>query len=274
MGIRKYKPTSPGRRFQSGFDYSEVTAKEPHAPLTKPANKSGGRNSQGRITVWHRGGGAKRSYRVIDFKRDKAGVPARVATIEYDPNRSARIALLNYADGEKRYIIAPAGLGVGDTVVSGAGVDVKTGNAMPLRDIPLGTFIHNIELRPGQGAKMARSAGAQVQLIAKEEKYSQLKLSSGEVRFVPTGCMATIGQVSNVDHENISFGKAGRKRWLGRRSTVRGVVMNPVDHPLGGGEGRSSGGRPPCSPWGKPEGVKTRKNKRTDRFIIRKRREK
>jgi len=274
MGIRKYKPTSPGRRFQSGFDYSEVTAKEPHGPLTKPAKKSGGRNSLGRVTAWHRGGGSKQTYRVIDFKRDKAGVPARVATIEYDPNRSARIALLHYADGEKRYIVAPVGLGVGDTVVSGRGVEVKTGNAMPLRDIPLGTFIHNIELRPGQGAKMARSAGAQVQLIAREEKYSQLKLSSGEVRFVPTDCMATIGQVGNADHENISFGKAGRKRWLGRKSIVRGVAMNPVDHPLGGGEGRSSGGRPPCSPWGKPEGVRTRKNKRTDRFIIRSRREK
>lgn len=274
MAIRKYKPTSPGRRFQSGFDFSELTTEKPHAPLVKPLKKTGGRNSKGRVTAWHRGGGAKRAYRLIDFKRDKSGVPARVATVEYDPNRSARIALLNYLDGEKRYILAPAGLGVGDTVVSGEGSDVKVGNAMPLRDIPLGTFIHNIELRPGGGAKMARSAGSQAQLIAKEEQYSHVKLSSGETRLVPTACMATIGQVSNVEHENITFGKAGRKRWLGRRSLVRGVAMNPVDHPLGGGEGRSSGGRPACSPWGKPEGVRTRKNKRTDKFIIRRRKTK
>jgi large subunit ribosomal protein L2 len=274
MGIRKYKPTSPGRRAQSGFDFSEVTTDKPYMPLVKPLKKSSGRNSRGRITVWQRGGGAKRAYRVIDFKRDKHGVPARVATVEYDPNRSARIALLNYADGEKRYIIAPAGLKVGDRVVSGESVDVKAGNAMPLRDIPLGTFIHNIELRPRGGAKMARSAGTQAQLIAKEGKYSHVKLSSGEVRLVPTLCMATIGQVGNVEHENISYGKAGRKRWLGKRPNVRGVGMNPVDHPLGGGEGRSSGGRPPCSPWGKPEGVRTRKNKRTDKFIVRSRRKK
>lgn len=274
MGIRKYKPTSPGRRFQSGFDFSEVTTDQPHAPLVKPPKRTGGRNVNGRITTWHRGGGAKRAYRVIDFRRDKFGVPARVATVEYDPNRSARIALLNYVDGEKRYIIAPVGLKVGDEVVSGRDVEIKAGNAMPLSDIPLGTFVHNIELRPGGGAKLARSAGTQAQLIAKEENYSHVKLSSGEVRLVPTGCMATIGQVGNLDHENVSFGKAGRRRWLGRKSKVRGVVMNPVDHPLGGGEGRSSGGRPPCSPWGKPEGVRTRKNKRTDKFIVRNRRSK
>jgi large subunit ribosomal protein L2 len=274
MGIRKYKPTSPGRRFQSGFDFKEITTDKPYAPLLRPLKRSGGRGAGGNITVWHRGGGAKRAYRVIDFKREKSGVPARVATVEYDPNRSARIALLNYVDGEKRYIIAPAGLSVGDEVLSGAAAEIKAGNAMPLSVIPLGTFIHNIELRPGGGAKMARSAGTQAQLVAREEKYSQVKLASGEVRKVPTRCMATIGQVGNVEHENISLGKAGRRRWAGRRSIVRGVVMNPVDHPLGGGEGRSSGGRPPCSPWGKPEGVRTRKNKRTDKFIIRRRKKK
>jgi large subunit ribosomal protein L2 len=274
MGIRNYKPTSPGRRFQTGFDFKEVTAKKPEKSLTKSLKKTGGRNSTGRVTSWHRGGGTKRSYRQIDFRRDKFGVPAKVATIEYDPNRSARIALLHYLDGEKRYILAPVGLQAGDMVVSGEGVEVKSGNAMPIRDIPLGTIIHNIELKPGGGAKMARSAGTQAQLLAKEEKYSHLKLSSGEVRLVPTLCMATIGQVGNADHENVSIGKAGRKRWQGRRPIVRGVVMNPVDHPLGGGEGRSSGGRPPCSPWGKPEGVKTRKNKRTDKFIVRRRKSK
>ena len=274
MGIRIYKPTSPGRRRQSGFDFREVTADTPHKPLLKPIKKTGGRNSTGRITVWHRGGGAKRAYRVIDFKRDKMGVPAKVATIEYDPNRSARIALLHYLDGEKRYILAPVGLGVGDMVVAGSEVEIKPGNAMPLRSIPLGTFIHNVELRPGGGAKVARSAGAQVQLVAKEDKYSHVKLSSGEVRLIPTACMATIGQVGNVEYENVRYGKAGRKRWLGRRPIVRGVAMNPVDHPLGGGEGKSSGGRPPCSPWGKPEGVRTRKNKRTDKFIVRRRKSK
>jgi large subunit ribosomal protein L2 len=274
MGIRKYKPTSPGRRFQTGSDFQEITTDKPHAPLLRPLKKSGGRGNTGRITVWHRGGGTKRTYRIIDFKRDKFGVPAKVATIEYDPNRSSRIALLNYRDGEKRYIIAPAGLKVGDEVVSGEGAEIKAGNAMPIKDIPLGTFIHNVELRPGGGAKIARSAGIQVQLVAKEGQYSQLRLASGEVRKIPLGCMATIGQVGNVEHENISLGKAGRKRWLGRRPTVRGVAMNPVDHPLGGGEGKSSGGRPPCSPWGKPEGVRTRKNKKTDKFIVRRRKRK
>lgn len=274
MGIRVYKPTSPGRRGQTGFDFSEITTTKPYAPLVKPLKKTGGRNSRGRITAWQRGGGAKRSYRVIDFKRDKYDVPAVVETIEYDPNRSARIALLKYKDGERRYMIAPVGLTVGDEVVSGESVDIKVGNALPIKSIPLGTFIHNIELRPKGGAKMARSAGATAQLVAKEGKYAHIKLNSGEVRLVPTNCCATIGQVGNVEHENINWGKAGRTRHMGKRPNVRGVVMNPIDHPLGGGEGRSSGGRPPCSPWGKPEGVRTRKNKRTDKFIVRRRKKK
>jgi large subunit ribosomal protein L2 len=274
MGIRVYKPTSPGRRGQTGFDFSEITTDKPYAPLVKPLKKTGGRNSRGRITVWQRGGGAKRSYRIIDFKRDKADVPAVVETIEYDPNRSARIALVKYRDGERRYILAPVGLKVGDEIVSGEQVDIKTGNALPIKSIPLGTFIHNIELRPKGGAKIARSAGATAQLVAKEAKYAHIKLGSGEVRLVPTVCMATVGQVGNVEHENLNWGKAGRTRHLGRRPNVRGVVMNPIDHPLGGGEGRSSGGRPACSPWGKPEGVRTRKNKRTDKFIVRRRKKK
>lgn len=255
----------------SGFDFSEVTTDKPHKPLLAPLKKSGGRNNAGRITVRFRGGGCKRTYRMIDFKRDKVGVPAVVETIEYDPNRSARIALLKYRDGERRYILAPVGLGVNDEIVSGSGVDIKVGNALPLSEIPLGTFIHNIELRPRGGAKMVRSAGAAAQLVAKEGKYAQIKLMSGEVRVVPAVCGATIGQVGNIEHENITYGKAGRMRWKGRRPRVRGVAMNPVDHPLGGGEGKSSGGRPPCSPTGKPEGVRTRSNKRTDKFIIRKR---
>lgn len=271
MGIRKYNPTSPGRRFQSALDYAEITAEKPYEPLTVPLKKTGGRNALGRVTAWQRGGGNKRLYRIIDFKRDKKGIPAVVETIEYDPNRTAHIALLKYRDGERRYITAPVGLKVGDEVISGSGVDVKVGNAMPLSEIPLGTFIHNVELRPGQGAKLARSAGVSVQLVAKEGDYAQVKLASGEVRLVPLNCMATIGQVGNTDHENISYGKAGRRRWLGIRPHVRGVAMNPIDHPLGGGEGRSSGGRPACSPWGKPEGVKTRRNKQTDRFIVKKR---
>jgi large subunit ribosomal protein L2 len=274
MGIRNYKPTSPGRRFMSASDYAEITTDKPEGSLLKPLKKTGGRNSRGKVTAYHRGGGNKRRYREIDFKRNKPGVPANVATIEYDPNRTSHIALLHYLDGEKRYIIAPVGLKVGDQVVSGPGADIKTGNALPLSDIPLGTVLHNLELRPGGGAKIARSAGASVQLVAKEEKFCHIKLNSGEVRLVPTQCMATIGQVGNTEKENINLGKAGRKRWLGRRPIVRGVVMNPVDHPLGGGEGRSSGGRPPCSPWGKPEGVKTRNNKRTDKFIVRRRKKK
>ena len=274
MATRKYNPTSPGRRFQTVSDFAEITAEKPEKSLTKALKKTGGRNNRGRITMRHRGGGSRRGYREIDFRRNKFDIPAKVASIEYDPNRSSRIALLHYLDGEKRYILWPVGLAVGDKVVSGEAVEIQVGNAMPLRSIPLGTFIHNIEIRPGGGMKLVRSAGAQAQLVAKEDKYSHVKLGSGEVRLIPTGCMATVGQVGNVEHENISLGKAGRKRWLGRRSKVRGVAMNPVDHPLGGGEGRSSGGRPPCSPWGKPEGVRTRKNKRTDKFIVRRRKKK
>ncbi len=271
MGIRIYKPTSPGRRFMSVADFSDITTDEPYYPLCEPLKKTGGRNNFGRVTAWHRGGGNKRLYRKIDFKRDKIGIPATVETIEYDPNRTARIALLKYADGERRYIIAPHGLQVGETLMSGPDAEIKVGNALPLKNMPLGTFIHNIELRPGEGAKLVRSAGAQAQLVAKDERYAQIKMPSGEVRLIPINCMATIGQVSNVDHENINYGKAGRRRWLGRRPVVRGVAMNPVDHPLGGGEGRSSGGRPACTPWGKPEGVKTRKNRRTDKYIIKRR---
>jgi large subunit ribosomal protein L2 len=271
MGIKKYNPTSPGRRFRTVVDYSEVTATEPQKSLVRPLRKTGGRNNSGCVTAWQRGGGNRRKYRVIDFKRDKFGVPAVIDTIEYDPNRSAKIALLKYKDGEKRYIILPAGMNVGEEVVSGKGAEIKTGNALPLSDIPLGTFIHNVELRPGQGAKMVRSAGSQAQLIAKDENYVQVKMASGEVRLVPAKCMATIGQVSNPDHENISLGKAGRNRWVGKRPHVRGVAMNPIDHPLGGGEGRSSGGRPPCTPWGVPEGIKTRNSKRTDMYIVKRR---
>jgi large subunit ribosomal protein L2 len=271
MGIKKYKPTSPGKRFRTVMDFAEVTASEPLKSLVRPLNKTGGRNNRGRVTMWQRGGGNSRKYRLIDFKRDKAGVPAVVSSIEYDPNRSSRIALLNYKDGEKRYIILPAGLNVGDEIVSGKGAEIKVGNALPLSEMPLGSFIHNIELHPGQGAKMVRSAGTSAQLIAKEEKYVQVKLSSGEVRRVAADCMATVGQVGNSEHENLSSGKAGRSRWLGKRPHVRGVVMNPVDHPLGGGEGRSSGGRPPCTPWGVPEGIKTRNSKRTNMYIVKRR---
>ncbi len=271
MGIKKYKPTSPGRRFQTGSDFSEITKSEPHKPLLKPLKKTGGRMRTGAISVWWRGGGPRRAYRAIDFLREKAKIPAVVESIEYDPNRTSRIALLKYADGERRYILAPEGLKTGDTVSSGPEADIKPGNALPLSSIPLGTVVHNVELRPGGGAKLARSAGSGIQLVAKDGGYAQLKLSSGEVRMVPAGCMATVGQVGNLGHENISWGKAGRSRLRGRRPHVRGVAMNPIDHPLGGGEGRSSGGRPPCSPWGKPEGVKTRKNKLTDKYIVRRR---
>ncbi len=271
MGIRRYNPTSPGRRSQTVSDFSDITAKGPHKPLLVPLKRSGGRNNNGRISVWKRGGGTKKHYRIIDFKRNKEGIPAKVASIEYDPNRTARIALLKYTDGEKRYIISPIGLKIDDKVVSGSDAEIKTGNALPLKDIPLGTVIHNIELRPGQGGKLVRSAGAQARLVAKDNKYAHVKLTSGEVRLIPVFCMATIGQVSNAEHENISLGKAGRKRWFGRRPSVRGVAMNPVDHPLGGGEGKSSGGRPPCTPWGRPEGIKTRKNKITDKYIVTKR---
>lgn len=271
MGIRKYKPTSPGRRFQSASDYKDVTSHVPFEALTMPLKKSGGRNNTGRVTVWQKGGGNKRQYRIIDFNRNKIGVPAVVETIEYDPNRSARIALLKYKDGEHRYILAPVGLNVGDTVLSGPEAEITPGNTLLIKDIPLGTTIHNIEVKAGQGARLVRSAGAAAQIVARDAKYAQVKMPSGEVRLIMTTCMATIGQVSNVEHENISYGKAGRKRYLGIRPHVRGVAMNPIDHPLGGGEGKSSGGRPPCSPWGKPEGVKTRHNKRTNKFIVKKR---
>ncbi len=272
MGIRKYKPTSAGRRFQSASDYKDVTAKKPYEPLTTELRKTGGRNSDGRVTAWHRGGGNKRQYRIIDFKRDKKDIPAVVKSIEYDPNRSARIALLKYNDGEHRYIIAPMKLNVGDTVISGSGSEIKPGNALEIGDIPLGTMIHNIELTPGGGAKLVRSAGSSSQIVAKEGGYAHIKMPSGEVRLVSVKCMATIGQISNIEHENISLGKAGKNRYRGKRPHVRGVAMNPVDHPLGGGEGKSSGGRPACTPWGKPEGIKTRKNPKTDQYIIRRRR--
>ena len=271
MGIRKFKPTSPGTRFRTGSDFEELTTDRPYKPLVRPIKRTGGRNSKGRITAWQKGGGHKRAYRIIDFKRNKINIPCTVETIEYDPNRTARIALLKYADGERRYILAPLGVKVGEKIVSGPDSEIKTGNALPVKNIPLGTIIHNIELRPGQGGKLARSAGTYAQLVAKEGKLCQLKLGSSEVRNIPSDCMATIGQLSNPEHENISIGKAGRNRWLGKRPNVRGVVMNPVDHPLGGGEGKSSGGRPPVSPWNLPEGRKTRKNKKTDRFIVRRR---
>jgi large subunit ribosomal protein L2 len=274
MGVRKFKPTSAGTRFRSGSDFSEITETKPYKPLLRPIKKSGGRSSSGRVSVWQKGGGHKRTYRIIDFKRNKTGIPCTVETVEYDPNRTSRISLLKYADGERRYIIAPLGIKVGDTLSSGPDAEIKTGNSLPVRNIPLGTIIHNIELRPGQGGKIARSAGSYAQLVAKDEKLCQLKLSSSEVRFVPSGCMATIGQVGNSEWENISVGKAGRSRWLGKRPHVRGVAMNPVDHPLGGGEGKSSGGRPPVSPWSKPEGKKTRKNRFSDRFIVRRRKNK
>ena len=271
MAIRKLKPTSPGRRFQTIQVYDEITTSRPYRPLTLPLKKSGGRNSHGEITVWWRGGGHKRAYRVIDFKRDKPGVPAKVATIEYDPNRSARIALLSYADGEKRYILQPLGLKVGDTIVSGEHVDILPGNALPLKSIPLGTQVHNVEMRPGKGGQIARGAGASVQVVAKEGKYVTVKLPSGETRLLFPRCYATVGQVGNVDHGHVSLGKAGRSRWLGRRPHVRGVAMNPVDHPLGGGEGHAAGGRHPVSPWGQPaKGFKTRRKKPSDRFILQK----
>jgi large subunit ribosomal protein L2 len=237
-----------------------------------PIKRKGGRNNRGRITVRHRGGGHKRIYRIIDFKRDKFGIPAKVASVEYDPNRSARIALLNYADGEKRYVLCPVGLAVGDIVIAGPGSDIRAGNAMPLKEIPLGTEVHNVELIPGKGGQMARSAGTFVQLVAKESGYAHLKLPSGEVRLARLECLATIGQVGNVDHENVTGGKAGRSRWLGRRPRVRGVAMNPIDHPMGGGEGKSSGGRHPCSPWGWPtKGYRTRRRKDTNKYIVRRR---
>ena len=274
MALKKYKPTSPGRRFMSVSAFDEVTKTEPERSLTEPLKKTGGRNANGRITTRHQGGGHKRRYRTIDFKRVKDGVPAKVAAIEYDPNRSARIALLHYADGAKSYILAPARIRVGSTVESGPTADIKPGNALPLENIPTGTMVHNVELKPGQGGKMARSAGSSVQLVAKDAGYAVLRVPSGEMRRVLLTCRATVGQVGNTDHENRSIGKAGRSRWLGKRPAVRGSAMNPVDHPHGGGEGKSKGGRHPVTPWGVPTlGKRTRrKRKESDKLIVRGRR--
>jgi large subunit ribosomal protein L2 len=269
MAMKKYRPTTPTRRFTSVVSRDEITKQTPEKSLVEGKKRTGGRNSLGLISSRFRGGGSKKAYRIIDFKRDKTGVAAKVAAIEYDPNRSARIALLNYADGEKRYIVAPVGLQVGQTLRSGADADILVGNALPLKNIPAGTVVHNIELRPGKGAQMARSAGAQAQLVSKEGTLALLKLPSGEIRRVLVDCMATIGQVGNVEHENESHGKAGKTRWLGKRPHNRGVTMNPVDHPHGGGEGKTSGGRHPVTPWGQPtRGYKTRNNKRTDKWIV------
>jgi large subunit ribosomal protein L2 len=272
MPIRKYKPTSPGRRQMTVQTYDEITTSEPYRPLTETLKKSGGRNNTGEITMWWRGGGHKRLYRIIDFKRDKQDIPGTVSTIEYDPNRSARIALVTYADGDKRYILQPNGLKVGDAIIASDKADILPGNALPLKNIPQGTMIHNVELKPGRGGQMARSAGAAVQVVAKEGMYVSVKMPSGEIRKVHQDCMATVGQVGNLDHENVSIGKAGRSRWLGKRPHVRGVAMNPVDHPLGGGEGKTSGGRHPVTPWGVPtKGYKTRTRKPSDKFIVQRR---
>lgn len=273
MAIKKFRPTSPGRRFMTVSAFDEVTKTEPERSLLAPLKSKGGRNSFGRITIRHRGGGHKRQYRIIDFRRNKDGIPAKVVGIEYDPNRSANIALLNYADGEKTYILAPAGLKVGSTVLSGEKADIFPGNAMPIRYIPVGTLIHNIELKPGKGGQLVRSAGTSAQLMAKEGAYAHIRMPSNEVRLIHVECRATIGQVGNIDHENISIGKAGRSRWLGIRPTVRGSVMNPVDHPHGGGEGRSPIGRKaPVTPWGKPTlGARTRRKKQSDKYIVRRR---
>ncbi len=273
MPVRIYKPTSPGRRKMSVSDFSDVTRSEPEKKLLEGRrSRSGGRNVYGRVTSWHRGGGHKRRYRKVDFRREKTGVAAVVASIEYDPNRSARIALLHYRDGEKRYILAPLGLRVGDEIQSGPQVEIRPGNALPLANIPLGSVIHAVELKPGKGAQLVRSAGVGAQLMAREGAYATLRMPSGENRMVHVRCMATIGQVGNLDHENQRLGKAGRARWLGKRPNVRGVAMNPVDHPMGGGEGKSSGGRHPCTPWGKPtKGHKTRRNHGSDRYIVKRR---
>jgi len=275
MGIRQFKPTSAGRRFFGVSDFSDITTDVPERSLLEAQSSTGGRNHYGRITSRFRGGGHKQRYRVIDFRRDKIGVPAKVAQIEYDPNRTARIALLFYADGEKRYILAPDGLKQGDTVLSSKNADIRPGNCMPVGEIPAGTMIHNVEMKKGRGGQLVRSAGGAAQLMAKDGDYAQVKLPSGEVRKVHVTCRATVGQVSNLEHQNISLGKAGRSRWLGRRPHNRGVTMNPVDHPMGGGEGRTSGGRHPCSPWGQlSKGLKTRNNKRTDGMIVKHRRAK
>jgi large subunit ribosomal protein L2 len=271
MGIREYKPTSSGRRFMSVLTFEEITKKEPEKSLLSPLKKTGGRNNLGRISTRHIGGGHKRRYRIIDFKRDKFDIPGKVYGIEYDPNRSANLALIHYVDGEKRYILAPLGIKVGDIIVSSkkSDTEIKEGNALPLKFIPVGTFVHNVEMKSGKGGQIARSAGNYAQLVAKEGNYGHIRMPSGEVRLINLSCMATVGQVGNLDHENITVGKAGKPRWLGIRPTVRGTAMNPVDHPLGGGEGRSKGGRHPCSPWGQlSKGLKTRRNKRTDKFIV------
>lgn len=272
MAIKVYKPTSPSRRSQTGLTFDEITSTEPEKSLLRSLKRTGGRNNRGRITSRHIGGRHKRKYRLIDFRREKMDIPAKVASIEYDPNRSARIALLHYSDGEKRYILWPLGLEVGNTIISSDRADIKPGNSIPLKNIPLGSHIHNIELKIGKGGQLIRSAGSYAQLMAKEGAYAQVRLPSGEVRKILMECKATIGQIGNIDHENVSIGKAGRTRWLGRRSKVRGVVMNPVDHPMGGGEGKSSGGRHPCTPWGVPtKGYKTRKKKHSDKYIIKRR---
>ncbi|UCC44807.1 MAG: 50S ribosomal protein L2 [Candidatus Zixiibacteriota bacterium] len=275
MPIKKFRPVTPSLRYRSVSTFEDITSSIPEKSLLEPLKKSGGRNNKGRITAYHRGGGHKRRYRRIDFKRDKRNIPARVASIEYDPNRSARIALLHYVDGEKRYILAPAEVRVNDTLISGENVDIRPGNAMPLSNLPLGINVHNVEMRPGKGAQMVRSAGSMAQLVAKEGNKVTLRMPSGEVRTVPAGCYATIGQLSNIDHKNIIWGKAGAARWRGRRPIVRGVAMNPVDHPMGGGEGRSSGGRHPCTPWGKPtKGYKTRKKRKPLDHLVEDRRKK
>ncbi len=272
MGIKSYKPTSAGRRGMTSSTFEEITKTTPEKSLLAPLSKSGGRNNYGRITKRHTGGGHKRQYRIIDFKRDKKEIPAKIASVEYDPNRSANIALLHYADGEKRYILAPVGIKVGDVIIASESADIVPGNAMSIRSVPLGTWVHNVELKIGKGGQLARSAGTYAMLAAKEGKYAQLRLPSGEVRLVHQECCATIGQVGNTDHEKIKIGKAGRNRWLGKRPQTRGVAMNPVDHPHGGGEGKSSGGRHPVTPWGVPtKGYKTRANRRTDKFIVRRR---
>ncbi|SDL83173.1 50S ribosomal protein L2 [Halarsenatibacter silvermanii] len=275
MGIKTFKPTTPSRRYMTVPDFEEITETEPEASLTKPIKKTGGRNSNGRITSRRRGGGHKRKYRVIDFKRDKENVPATVASIEYDPNRSARIALLHYHDGEKRYILAPDGVEVGDELEAGDNVDIKPGNAVPLKNVPVGTIVHNVELQPGKGGQLARAAGAIAQVLAREEKHVHVKLPSGEVRLVNKNCRATVGQVGNIEHENVVSGKAGRTRWQGKRPEVRGMVMNPVDHPHGGGEGKSPPGRHPVTPWGKKTmGKQTRKRKKSDESIVKSRHDK
>lgn len=272
MALKKFRPTTPSLRFKTVSDFSEITKSKPEKSLVVSKTRSGGRDSRGHVSAWCRGGGHKRKYRIVDFKRDKLGIPAKVAAIEYDPNRSSRIALLHYVDGEKRYIIAPVGVVVGDTLMSGPGAEVRDGNAMPLRVVPLGTSVHNLELIPGRGGQVARGAGSECQVMAKEGRFAQLRLPSGEVRMFDLDCYCTIGKVGNIDHENEVLGKAGKSRWLGRRPSTRGVVMNPHDHPMGGGEGKTSGGRHPTTPWGKPtKGFKTRKKKLSDKLIVRRR---